>query len=128
MMETEFPAIPVIETPPPTIEVVETPPTVVLARVLEGKRISGNAQIRPPESVRIAMFRDDNRKIQGIVKMCLSDRGKVASLRMYKTTTYQAYDQKILDQMRHWRYQPYEINGEAAAVCTTVTFVYQMKD
>lgn len=122
------PAFPVAEIPPPpTItKVIETKPPVILARVLEGERISGNAQIRPPESVRVAMFRDGERSVQGMVKMCLSERGTVSSLRMLKRTTYQAYDQKILSQMKQWRYQPYRVNGQATAVCTTVTFIYKM--
>ncbi len=130
LLSGDGPVIPVIEIAPPRLEttVITKPPAEVRARVLEGKRVAGHAQIRPPESVRVALFRSQDRRIQGLVKMCLSERGAVSSLRMLKPTGYQAYDQKILSGMRSWRYQPYTINGQAAAVCTTVTFVYVMQD
>lgn len=111
--------------PPP-----REPPRVidVSQKFLEGRRISGNAWILPPESVRASMHRYYIRKIQGMVKMCLDPTGRVKNLRTLRTIGYEAYDRKLLREMRHWRYRPYQVNGTPIGMCTVITFIYKVTD
>lgn len=109
--------------PPERERVIDVPP-----KVLEGRRISGNPWIMPPESVRASMYRNDIWRIQGMVKMCLDRTGRVKMLKTLRSIGYKAYDRKLLRTMRHWRYRPYQIDGTPIGVCTVITFIYVMTD
>jgi TonB family protein len=99
---------------------------IVVSRLIEGSRIEGDPQIAPPDSVRQAMARSGVDKLSGVVKMCLDKRGRVGELRVLRSTGHPAYDQRLLDGMRGWRYHPYKLDsGAAVPVCTVVNFIYR---
>ena len=116
----EVPNIPKLEKP---VEVLDIP-----AQFLDGQRIAGNERIMPPDSVRIAMHRNEQRRLEGTIKMCLDDRGFVTRLRTLRSTGFQAYDRKLMREMRHWRYHPYKVNGKPVPVCAPIVFIYLMLD
>jgi TonB family protein len=103
-------------------------PRMIPEHMLKGKRVAGNEQIRPPDSVRLDMVRAGTRRLTASIKMCLDAQGRVESMEVLKSTGHDAYDREFLREMRGWRYQPYRIGGEAAAVCTPINFVYDMRD
>ncbi|HLU66283.1 MAG TPA: DUF4215 domain-containing protein [Kofleriaceae bacterium] len=101
---------------------------VVVARVIEGQRISGDPQIPAPEPVRLAMSRTGQQRAVGSIKMCLTASGAVRSLRVLTSTGYAEYDRLLLSRMRTWRYRPYRLDsGGAVPVCTVVTFIYRIE-
>jgi outer membrane biosynthesis protein TonB len=96
--------------------------------MLEGSRRAGEAQIAPDDTTKTEIGRSGKTKVIGSFKLCLSVAGDVTSVTMLKSTTFPAYDQKILSKIRgEWKYQPYNVNGKAVPVCTAVTFIYQQK-
>lgn len=99
-------------------------PTVVPQVALEQQRLSGEPQIQPPNDVATQVSRSGKNAV-GTVKMCLSAGGTVKTLRVLKSTGYPSYDNKIKSQMRQWRYRPFQVNGKAVPVCTSVTFIYK---
>ncbi len=105
---------------PPKVEA----PKVVPQVALEAQRVSGEKDIQPPNDVATQMARSGKGTV-GVVKMCLTDGGSVKSLTMLKSTGYPAYDNKIKSKMREWRYRPFQVNGKAVPVCTSVTFIYR---
>jgi TonB family protein len=107
--------------PPPVQKVSNVPETEI------GARISGDAQIHPPDVVTTMMQRDGKSQTRGTFKMCLDDGGNVASVRALRSTGYDAYDDRLVDGMRTWRYAPYKVNGKPVAVCTVVTFQYVVR-
>ncbi|HEU5055840.1 MAG TPA: energy transducer TonB [Kofleriaceae bacterium] len=116
---------PAEKAPPPRKQEEER---IVLARMVEGARIRGNPRIEPPDSVRQAMVRLAQDRIEGRVKMCLDRAGNVRSLRILRSTGHGEYDQRLLAGMRSWGYRPYRLDsGEAVPVCTVVTFIYQVQ-
>jgi hypothetical protein len=116
---------PAAPTPPPRKVEEER---VVVSRLIEGSRIEGNPRIEPPESVRQAMVRLAQKKVDGAVKMCLDRAGNVRSLRLMRSTGHGEYDQRLLSGMRTWRYRPYRLDsGAAVPVCTVVTFIYRVQ-
>lgn len=116
---------PTAPTPPPRKVEEER---VVVSRLIEGSRIEGNPRIEPPESVRQAMVRLAQNKVDGSVKMCLDRAGNVRSLRLLRSTGHGEYDQRLLSGMRTWRYRPYRLDsGAAVPVCTVVTFIYRVQ-
>lgn len=103
-------------------------PTVVGARVIEGYRIAGDPQIPAPESVRSQMMRAGQRRVIGVIRMCLGADGAVRSLRVLRSTGYREYDDRLTDRMGAWRYRPYQTEGGTPVpVCTAVTFIYDMR-
>ena len=116
---------PAEKAPPPRKQEEER---IVVAHLIEGSRIEGNPRIAPPDSVRQAMARLDQQKLDGAVKMCLDRAGTVRSLRILRSTGHAEYDQRLLAGMRTWRYRPYKLDsGAAVPVCTVVTFIYRVQ-
>lgn len=113
-------APPKAPTPPPAAEII--PPNMV-----EGLRVAGNAQIAPPEQVKVQMVREDKNQAVASVKMCLTTTGAVESLSLIKGTGYDGYDSLIRSEMQKWRYKPYRVDGRPVPVCTVVTFVFRMR-
>lgn len=102
-------------------------PQNISPKVAAGLRISGNDQIAAPDSVRAAMLRENTEKVIGTVKLCIGGDGRIERASMSKSTGYDAYDKKLLGEMRLWRYRPYRVGGDAVPACTAVTVVYIMK-
>lgn len=107
---------------PPPVMKVERVPEVAL-----GARISGDAQIHPPDIVTTMMQRDGKSQTRGTFKMCLDTEGSVTSVSALRSTGYDAYDDRLVAGMQTWRYAPYKVNGTKVAVCTVVTFVYAVR-
>jgi protein TonB len=99
-------------------------PKIVPQVALESKRIAGEKDIQPPNDVATAISRA-GKGVVGVVKMCLTAGGTVQKLSMLKSTGHAAYDSKIKSKMREWRYRPFQVNGKAIPVCTSVTFIYR---
>ena len=111
----------------PIAAVAPPPPTLVAPSVVEGLRISGNAQIQPSAEVTNSMQRDGKRKLHGSFKLCLDASGDVTSVSTIAATGYAAYDDALRAGVHSWRYKPYEIGGHAVPVCGMVTFVFQLQ-
>ena len=90
-------------------------------------RISGNDQIAAPNSVRQQMMRIEKQKVIGTVKLCVGTDGRVDSAKIARSTGYDDYDDKLLSEMRAWKYQAYQHEGEPTRFCTYITLVYIMK-
>ena len=112
------------------VEAIAPPPrrVVVPSRLVEGHRIAGDPQIQPPDGVRTHMMRSGQDEARGTIEMCLDTAGRVSSLRMLLSTRHPAYDARLLERMRTWRYRPYRTtDGEAVPICTAVTFIYRVR-
>ncbi len=103
-------------------------PLVISPKVAAGLRVSGNDRIAAPDSVRAAMLRENKERVMGTAKLCIGADGRIDRASMLRSTGYDAYDAKLLGEMRLWRYRPYKVDGVAAPACTVVTVVYIMKD
>jgi TonB family protein len=117
----ELPAPPAL--PPPE----DRPPPLVAPQILKGLRLRGEVAIHPPRDVYHEMFRDRNLKTSGILKVCITKTGAIASVAVAKSTGYRAYDEALVDAARRWVYKPYTVDGVPMPACSTVTFMYQMQ-
>ena len=95
--------------------------------LLEGSRVKGNKEIHPDDVTKTEIQRSGKEKLVGSFKLCLSIEGEIANVNQLKSTGFPAYDQKIVREMRGWRYRPYMVNGKAVPVCTAVTFIYSQR-
>jgi TonB family protein len=59
-----------------------------------------------------------------IVKVCLGDDGKVFATKLVKSSGVPAYDAQLESTIKAtWTFEPVEIEGKPAPVCTQVTFL-----
>ncbi len=113
--------------PPPPETKQEEPPQVVPQQAVEQQRLSGDKNIVPDDTTKLAIKRDGLARVVTTVKMCLSSSGSVSKLDLLKSSGYPAYDSLIKSTMRRWKYRPFKVNGKAVPVCTAVTFIYNQK-
>ncbi len=106
--------------------VIVKKPETVRPDVAKGLRYAGNDQIHPPERVRVDMMHQGKQRLMPTVQICVDERGAVDKLRILKSSGFQAYDDKILGEMRNWKYRPYLVNGVPSPMCTVTVFQYSM--
>ena len=111
---------------PPVEKPVVKDPTPVPPNVLAMMRTSGNTQIHPSEVTKNQMDRDGVYNSLAVVKVCVSETGAISSVTLLKPTKYPAFDQRLLEGVRGWRYKPHQTNGVPVKACGTVTFNYNL--
>jgi hypothetical protein len=94
---------------------------------LDALRIAGSKNIVPDARTRTAISRAGFSRLVGTFKVCVTQRGRIASVTQLKSTGAYSYDRRIERGIREWRYRPMEVNGEPVPVCTAVTFIYSQK-
>jgi hypothetical protein len=102
----------------------------VAPTVIEGNRIAGEKSIPPDDLLRVEISQSGkgSHEIITSVRFCLDETGTPQDVALIKSSSYPAYDTKILDRIRTtWRYTPYQVNGVPTAVCTRITFIYSQK-
>lgn len=100
---------------------INVPPTA-----LENNRLSGVKTVVPDPDTQREIRDSGKAKVIGSYKLCITVDGDVATVSQLKSTGFAAYDGKIIDTMKTWRYVPYIYNGDPAPVCTAVTFIYTL--
>lgn len=108
--------------PPPDDKPITIPPND-----LSLMRTGGNPLVYPTDLTKNAMLRDGRMRSQGVVMVCVSETGSIASVKLIGTTKYPEYDARLVDAVRGWTYKPYAARGRALKVCGTVTFQYSLK-
>jgi hypothetical protein len=96
----------------------------VSPQALEAFRIAGNKNIVPDNFTKTRISVSGKSELVGSFKLCLDEGGKVASVKLLKTTGFPAYDQTINRDIHTWRYRPFWVDGRPQPVCTAVTFIY----
>ncbi len=86
-------------------------------------RVSGDQNIMPDTRTQDRIRRDGRDVVTAQVRMCLDATGAVDSLDVQQSSGYSAYDDRILSNMRQWRYDL----DRAHPVCTTITFNYRQQ-
>lgn len=102
-------------------EAALVPPTV-----LAGLR-HGDTQVYPPDTVKTLMMREGKDRVTGTIKVCIAADGGISSVSLVGSTKYPEYDARLVSAARGWRYDPYRVNDTPMPVCSTVTFIYNIK-
>lgn len=118
----DLPPAPEIKKPEPAA------PVVVPEAMLKGYMIAGDTQIQAPDAVKVKIARTPTRRVVGVVKLCVDTSGSVTSSSLLKSTGHPSYDRRLVSGVRRWRYKPYQVNGKAVAACTSVRFLYVLRD
>lgn len=112
----------------PTKVDIKDPPKdeIVPPEVLTANR-KGDGKIQPPESVKVDMVRAGETQIRAAVKICVTTGGKVHSASFIKKTGYDAYDAKLLREIRKWEYRPFTIDGKAVPYCSVTHIIFRLR-
>ena len=114
--------------PPPPPPPPPAPPQNVAPAALEAQRIAGEKMIEPDDVTKTEIQRSGKDRVIASFKLCLTIEGSINSVNMLKSSSFPAYDNKILSTIRGtWRYKPFNVNGKPVPVCTAVTFIYSQK-
>lgn len=116
-----------LDAPAPARKIEREEPPVVPEAMLKGYLIRGNTQIQASDADKVKIARQPDRRVVGVVKLCIDDGGAVTSSSLLKSTGFSNYDRRLVSGVRGWRYKPYRIGGKPAAVCTSVRFVYILR-
>ncbi len=120
------PAVAVQQPMPAAQPAAAEAPRLVAPAVLKSLRVSGGDQIDAPDLVQAQMQRDEHKKTSATVKVCVGAGGEVSSASMLKSSGYPAFDERILNGVRAFRYKSYTVDGRAVPVCSAVMFVYKI--
>lgn len=113
--------------PPPPPPPPPEKPQIVPAVMLRGNRVAGNEQISMPDSVKQIMAVQGIKTTTAAIKLCLSAEGSPSSINWIKRSGYPDLDSKIELEVRQWRYRPWNVNGRAVPICTSVTFNFRLQ-
>lgn len=102
-------------------------PLEVSSSELENSRRSGTTLLLPDGDTRDEMLEQKVSRISASFKLCLDETGKPSSIERITSSCSPRYDADIQRGMTEWRYKPYQKDGAAIPVCTTVVFVYSQK-
>lgn len=120
-------APPVAPKPEAAPTLVPTAPKIVPAAELETLRLAGDREPSLPAGAKMIMKRDNVKKISVAVKVCVSEQGSTTSVKLVKSSDYGDANEKILSDIRKWRFRPYMSNGVAIPVCTATLLTYQLQ-
>jgi protein TonB len=119
--------------PPPAPEPAPAPRPAPAARPrnipgaeLETLRIAGDKSPSLPAGAKMIARRDKVGKITFAVKLCVSAEGVPTSVTYVKSSDYADANEKILSDIRKWRFRPYIYNGAPVPVCSATLLQYQI--
>jgi tetratricopeptide (TPR) repeat protein len=97
----------------------DAPPTAI-----ERNRIAGDKDILPDDVTKTEIAARRVPRVIGTFKLCLDSTGDIADVKMLKSTGFPAYDVRLQEGIRTWKYRPFLIDGKPTPVCTVATFIY----
>ncbi|HET9627685.1 MAG TPA: hypothetical protein VFP84_40285 [Kofleriaceae bacterium] len=93
------------------------------ARAFAGLRLSGDAA--PPDPSTLTQLQHmGSPRLTGVFKLCITERGEVTSVDLYKPTGAIAYDRKLARTLFRWTYRPHVVAGAPVAACGEVVINY----
>jgi hypothetical protein len=117
--------------PPPAPAPAPIPAPVLKPRNIPGAeletlRIAGDKNPSLPAGAKMIARRDKVGTITFAVKLCLSADGVPTSVNYVKSSDYADANEKVLSDIRKWRFRPYIYNGAAVPVCSATLLQYQI--
>jgi hypothetical protein len=111
-----------------TDSVVPEPPAkpeVLPPKVVKARRIRGQDSVMPDDETKTAIQQSGKTRVIASVKICFAVDGKAERAVVVKSSGYPSWDEALRTLLLAWQIKPFKIGGEAVAVCTVMTFIYQ---
>jgi TonB family protein len=67
------------------------------------------------------------KRITMALKLCVSDRGVPTTVSYVKSSDYTDANEKVMADVRKWRFRPYLLEGRPVPVCTATLLNYQIE-
>ncbi|MBK9034913.1 MAG: TonB family protein [Myxococcales bacterium] len=90
-------------------------------------RIAGEPRVLPDAATVAEMRRRGRPEIRARVKLCIDRSGAVESVMVLDSSGSSLYDKKLTRAVKRWQYRPFMVDGEPAAVCSTIAFTYRLR-
>jgi TonB family protein len=87
-------------------------------------RISGDANVVPPDSVKQEMLSARQALLTGAFKVCVDLDGNVTGVTALSPSGHPDFDRLVIERAKTWHYRPGLLDGQLTRVCTGVTLVY----
>jgi len=121
-------------TPRPGLPTVDEVPDAPVKKVeivpqdrMEGRRIAGDAQILLPQSVLARVASEGKGGLVVGARVCVDARGNVASVTISAGSGFADVDSHVERGVRAWRFEPWQVAGEAVPVCFGARFHYTIE-
>jgi outer membrane biosynthesis protein TonB len=116
--------------PAPASGSAGTPPAPLNAppTAIERNRIAGDKNIVPDDATKNEIAKKRVPRVIGSFKLCLDITGDIADVKMLKSTGFPAYDARLQEGIRTWKYRPFLVDGKPTPVCSAATFIYSQSD
>lgn len=121
------PKVETLPLPPPPSRSKKRPLVLANARLIEGRRISGEKAVVPDDADKMRIRNSPHGRWRGRFRVCVDDTGVVESVLPLELTGLPGYDRKLVAAIHDWRYTPYQVDDVPVPVCTQVTFVYAQR-
>ena len=116
----DAPHSPGVESPAPATRTwVKVPGDLLLE-----SRTAGDDRIEPDDVTRAELAKVGRHRASGTFRLCFDGQGAVVLARTLIETGSSAYDEKILRELRAWKFRPHVIDGEPYGVCSEVFVSY----
>ncbi len=102
-------------------------PVAVAVELVEARRLSGEKQVLPDDQTKDAIRARGVTGTTALFKLCLDASGVPTEVTRQRSSCFPRYDERIRTTMLAWRFSPYEVDGHATEVCTSVNFVYSQR-
>lgn len=89
-----------------------------------GERIAGDAEIMPDDPMKWHIV--PGSRFVAVVRFCHDETGRMTDVKLYEPSGLIGYDQKIVETIKRWRYQPAIVEGRPLRACGALTFIYRM--
>ncbi len=119
---------PAVDEPPPSVPSAKpaAPARNIPMTDLEALRISGDKSPSLPAGAKMIARRDGVKRITMALKLCVSDRGVPTSVSYVKSSDYADANERVMAEIRKWRFRPYLSAGQAVPVCTATLLHYEI--
>ena len=103
------------------------PPRNVPATEIEKLRTAGDASPSLPAGAKMIAHRDGVARFAVAIRFCVSEQGIPTTVSLMKASEYSDANEKILGDVRRWRFRPYIMNGVATPVCSALLLNYEIE-
>jgi hypothetical protein len=92
------------------------------------RRVSGTVMVVPPDGVKMDLHKRGLRRIRATMYLCVSAVGLVEGITLLQPSRWPAWDLRLLEAVRRWRFDPYTVDGVPRPVCSSYNWIYNQKN
>jgi hypothetical protein len=112
----------IVDVPPPPAS-----PRKIAQGELESLRVAGARFPSLPAGARTIAHRDGVKTVQMAAEVCVGENGAMSSVRLLRGSDYNDANDKVVADIKEWRFRPYVVDGKPIPVCAPVILRYSIE-